>query len=133
MGSHSQRAETLMVHNSLYGLAIQDKSQIIPKLFDWIDMGSTIFDKTEMIIMKIHLIILVLVVLYWSMTRLNNFQNIIKIYFYRLTYNPMDTTRIRSDQSYVNNCHPIRALELEDLFINKLLYLIVKIEINSRS
>ena len=45
----------------------------------------------------------------------------------------MDTTRIRGNQSYVNNYHPILALELEDLFSNKLLYLIVKIEINSRS
>lgn len=45
----------------------------------------------------------------------------------------MDTTGIRRDQSYVNNYPPIRTLELEDLFSNKLLYLIVKIEINSRS
>lgn len=67
------------------------------------------------------------------MTGLNNFQNIIKIYFNKPTYITMDTTGIRRDQSYVNNYPPIRTLELEDLFSNKLLYLIVKIEINSRS
>lgn len=82
--------------------------------------------------MKIHLIILVLVVAYLSMTSLNNFQNI-KNYSNRLTYNIMDITRIRRDQSYLNIYPAIRALELEDLFSNKLLYIIVKIEINSGS